>query len=252
MILGAQLYTVRAYTQTEKDLDETLRLIAEIGYKTVQISAIGGSIKPEKVKELCDKHDLMIVITHSDPNRILNDTENLIKEHRLMGCNYIGLGSMPDKYRTPEWIEHFAEDYKEAAKRIKDAGMLFMYHNHNFEFAKAKGKYYMDYLIEGFESDEMGFTLDTYWLQMAGTDVYQWIERLQDRIPCVHLKDVAMNKYEAVMAPVLEGNMNFKKILELLEKTNCKYLLVEQDICQESPFICLKKSYDNLSALGYR
>ncbi len=252
MILGAQLYTVRSYTQTEKDLDESLRLIAEIGYKTVQISAIGGFIKPEKVKELCDKHGLKIVITHSDPNRILNDTENLIKEHKLMGCNYIGLGSMPDKYRTPEWIGHFTEDYKEAAKRIKDAGMLFMYHNHNFEFGKANGKYYIDYLIEGFEPDEMGFTLDTYWLQMAGVDVCQWIERLKDRIPCVHLKDIAMNKYEAVMAPVMEGNMNFRRILNELEKTNCKYLLVEQDICQESPFICLKKSYDNLASLGYK
>lgn len=252
MILGAQLYTVRSYTQTEKDLDESLRLIAEIGYKTVQISAIGGFIKPEKVKELCDKHGLKIVITHSDPNRILNDTENLIKEHKLMGCNYIGLGSMPDKYRTPEWIGHFTEDYKEAAKRIKDAGMLFMYHNHNFEFGKVNGKYYIDYLIEGFEPDEMGFTLDTYWLQMAGVDVCQWIERLKDRIPCVHLKDIAMNKYEAVMAPVMEGNMNFRRILNELEKTNCKYLLVEQDICQESPFICLKKSYDNLASLGYK
>jgi sugar phosphate isomerase/epimerase len=234
------------------DLDDSLEQIARIGYKTVQISAIGGSIKPQKVKELCDKHGLQIVITHSDPNRIINDTENLIEEHRTMGCRYIGLGSMPDKYRTPEWIGHFSKDYKEAAKKIKNAGMLLMYHNHNFEFGKVDGKYYIEYLMKEFEPDELGFTLDTYWLQMAGVDVCQWIERLKDRIPCVHLKDVAMVKYEAVMAPVLEGNMNFKGILDTLKKTNCEYLLVEQDTCQESPFTCLNKSYLNLSALGYR
>ena len=252
MILGAQLYTVRNYTQTEKDLDYTLGQIAKIGYTTVQISAIAPSIKAVTVRELCDRHGLQIVLTHSDPNRILNDTEQLIEDHKIMGCRYIGLGSMPDKYRTPEWIDHFVTDYKEAALKIKRAGMLFMYHNHNFEFEKVKGKYYLGYLIEGFAPEELGFTLDTYWLQAAGLDVCQWINKLKDRIPCVHLKDMAMLRHEAVMAPVLEGNMNFERILKTLKDTNCENLLVEQDICQESPFECLLKSYQNLYALGYR
>lgn len=252
MILGAQLYTVRAYTQTAKDLDYTLEQIAKIGYTTVQISGIGASIRPETVKSLCDKHNLKIVITHSDANRIINDTDQLIEDHKILGCSYIGLGSMPDKYRNPEWLGHFSADYKETARKIKNAGMLFMYHNHNFELEKLDGKYYLEYLMEEFAPEELGFTLDTYWLQAAGADVCQWIERLKDRIPCVHLKDMAMLRHEAVMAPVLEGNMNFKKILETLKSTNCEYLLVEQDVCQESPFECLKKSYQNLAALGYR
>lgn len=252
MILGAQLYTLRQYTQTAKDLDFTLKQVADIGYKTVQISAVGSSIKPETIKELCDKHELSIVITHSDVNRILNDTDKLIAEHKLMGCNYIGLGSMPEKYISTEWINHFEMDFLEPAKRIKDAGMLFMYHNHGFEFGKVDGKYLIDYLIDAFAPDEMGFTLDTYWLQAAGCDVCEWIEKLKDRIPCVHLKDMEVIGHNPVMAPVMEGNMNFRSILKALENTSCEYLLVEQDVCRESPFICLKKSYDNLSGLGYR
>ncbi len=31
-----------------------------------------------------------------------------------------------------------------------------------------------------------------------------------------------------------------------------KYLLVEQDVCQESPFTCLEKSYNYLRSLGYK
>lgn len=252
MKLGAQMYTVRAYTQTVSDFDFTLCEIAKIGYKTVQLSAIGSAITPEIAKELCDKHGLSIVLTHNDANRILNDTDKLIEAHRIMNCKYIGLGSMPDKYRNPEWISHFGQDFKEAAKKIKDAGMLFMYHNHNFEFEKIEGKYYLDYLLEDFAPDELGITLDTYWLQAAGTDVCQWIHRLKDRIPCVHLKDMAMVRREAVMAPVMEGNMNFPEIVKTLKDTNCEYLLVEQDVCQESPFICLKKSYNNLTTLGLK
>ena len=60
-----------------------------------------------------------------------------------------------------------------------------------------------------------------------------------------------MNGQE-VMAPVMEGNMNFPAILEALKKTDCEYALVEQDTCLENPFVCLEKSYRNLAELGYR
>lgn len=249
MKLGAQLYTVRSYIQTEKDLDFTLGEIAKIGYKTVQLSGVGEKISAKTRKELCDKHGLEIVLTHNSADLILNHTEELIRDHEIMNCKYIGLGGMPDKYRTPEWIGHFEEDFRDALREIRDAGMLFMYHNHDFEFEKIDGKYYLDYLTESFGPDELGITLDTYWVQAAGGDVCEWIDKLKDRIPCVHLKDMAMVKGKQVMAPVLEGNMNFRAILHHLADSNCVHMLVEQDVCQESPFVCLRKSYDNVNKI---
>lgn len=252
MELGAQLFTLRDYTQTEQDFDFSMGKVAEMGYKTVQISAI-GPIPPQRVREICDRHGLKIVLTHTDPVRILNDTQAVIRDHEVMGCDYIGIGMMPPKYRSPEWLCHFAADYKEAAKQIAAAGKLLMYHNHNLEFQKFGGKLIMETLLESFSPDEMGFTLDTYWVQLGGADVCDWLERLADRIPCVHLKDMAVRGMEPVMAPVLEGNLPFGKILKTLEKTGkTKYLLVEQDVCEGSPFDCLEKSYRNLSKLGYR
>lgn len=258
MQTGAQLYTVRAYTQTEKDFACTIGKVAEMGYKTVQISGIGGGIRPERVREICDENGLKIVLTHTDGNRIMNDTEKVIEEHNILGCDYIGLGAMADKYRTSEWIEHFVDDYKEPAKKIAAAGKLFMYHNHNFEFQKLMipGKEnpmrMIEYLMESFTPDEMGFTLDTYWIQAGGADVVQWIKLLKDRIPCVHLKDMTVEGFNQLMAPVGGGNLNWPAILKALEETSCKYMLVEQDTCQGSPFDCLKSSYDFLAAAGYR
>jgi sugar phosphate isomerase/epimerase len=113
----------------------------------------------------------------------------------------------------------------------------------------------MDIITEDIPPELMGITLDTYWLQASGCDVCSWIERLKDRIPCVHLKDMTIAKdgWAQLMAPVMEGNMNFKQILRKLEETKAvRYILVEQDTCQESPFICLKKSFDNLHSLGYK
>lgn len=250
MELGAQLFTLRDYTQTERDIARTLEQVAAMGYRTVQISAI-GKIAPQRLRELCDSLGLRIVLTHSDPNRILNDTEALIEEHDILGCQYIGLGAMPDKYRRREWNRYFAEDYKEPARKIAAAGKRFMYHNHNFEFQKLGEKRIIESLLEDFTPEEMGITLDTYWIQAAGADVCQWLEILKDRIPCVHLKDMAVNGFQQRMAPVMEGNMNFPAILRKMEELGTvEYLLVEQDDCYgESPFQCLKTSYDNVKAL---
>ena len=252
MTLGAQLFTLRDYTQTAEDLDYSLGRVAEMGYTTVQISAI-GPIPAGRVREICDRHGLKIVLTHTDPDRIRDDTEAVIREHDVMGCDYIGIGMMPPKYRSQEWLWHFAADYREPAKKIAAAGKLLMYHNHNLEFQKFGGKLVLETLLESFAPEEMGVTLDTYWVQMGGGDVCGWLERLADRIPCVHLKDMSVRGMEPIMAPVLEGNLDFQKILNTLERLGkTKYLLVEQDICQGSPFDCLKKSYENLHALGYR
>lgn len=261
MKTGAQLYTVRAYTQNEKDFSCTVKKIAEMGYKTVQLSAIGKDLKPQRIREICDEAGLEIALTHSDGNRILYDTERLIEEHDIMGCKYIGLGCMPEKYQSPQWLYHFAEDFKEPAEKIAAAGKLLMYHNHALEFRKfaaenapdaAPDKRVIEYLTEWFSAKELGFTLDTYWVQAAGGDVCEWIRTLKDRIPCVHLKDMEVTENGPVMAPVMEGNLNFAAILKELENTCCEYLLVEQDVCRTSPFDCLKKSYDNLAAAGYR
>lgn len=250
--VGAQYYTLRAFTQTPKDFDRTCAKVAQMGYKCIQLSAVGESVTPSIAREICDKYGLKIVLTHSNVDRILHDTENLIHDHEIMGCKYIGLGSMPQKYQDPEWISYFVEDFKEPLDMIRDAGMLFMYHNHDLDFFKANGKYLLDYLLDGFAPDELGVTLDTFWLATAGVDPVEWIEKCADRIPCVHLKDRKVTKdHTEIMAPVMEGNINFARIMEALEKTSCRYALVEQDVCEQSPFEALRISRKNLAKLGY-
>lgn len=248
--IGAQLYTIRDFTQNPKDFRRSMKKISEIGYKTVQISGAGASVTAPVAREICDEFGLSIVLTHNDVNRILHDTEALIRDHEIMGCKYIGLGSMPKKYEDPEWIGYFAEDFREPVRMIRDAGMKFMYHNHNLDFVRANGKYLLDYLLDSFGPDELGVTLDTYWLQAAGVDTVEWIEKLSDRIPCVHLKDYSVNRnHEVKWDVVMEGNMNFPRILAALDKTCCEYALVEQDSCEESPFVCLKRSFDHLMSI---
>ena len=44
MEIGAQLYTVRDYAKTTEDFAETLKKIADIGYRIVQVSGTCGYV----------------------------------------------------------------------------------------------------------------------------------------------------------------------------------------------------------------
>lgn len=254
MKIGAQLYTIRNYTQNEVDLGRALEQVAKIGYEVVQLSAI-GPIAPKTVKNLCDQNGLKIVLTHTPEARFLNDLDKVIEEHQMYGAKYVGLGAMSEKYRNEGWLPRFAEDFEGPARKLKEAGLKFMYHNHAFEFVHlSDGRTMMEHLLEMMPADIMGITADTYWLQFAGVDVNAWMAAHADRLPCVHLKDLVPAGFEVHMAAVGQGNINYADILKTLSANGVtEYALVEQDNCYgEYQLDCLKKSYDHLVKLGYK
>ena len=91
--LGAQFYTLRDFTKTPSDFYRTMRRVADIGYKYVQISGVGPEVKADVIKKSCDETGLSVYITHTPLDRIINDTERVIEEHEMFGCNIIGVGS---------------------------------------------------------------------------------------------------------------------------------------------------------------
>lgn len=247
MLVGAQLYTVRDFCTNLEDFANTLSRVAEIGYTTVQVSGT-CPFDPEWLAGQLKKNGLKCVITHTPPAQILGDPEQVAKNHDAFGCDYVGLGSY--EYHNDASTESFKELYLPAARVLKENGKLFMYHNHNAEFKKQNGVLIIDKMAQDFAPDEMGFTLDTYWVQVGGGDPAQWIEKLSGRVPCIHLKDYA---YGAKMAPIGEGNINFDRVFEKAESAGTQYMLVEQDDCYgEDPFDCLKRSYAYLKAQGLR
>jgi len=124
-----------------------------------------------------------------------------------------------------------------------------MYHNHDRELIHLDGKPILAHLAEKIPAQDMGFTLDTFWIQAGGGDPAQWLERLKGRVPCIHLKDCA---YGQSMAVVGEGNINFDRVFEKAEAAGTEYMLVEQDDCHgEDPMACLKRSYQYLKACGF-
>ena len=139
MKLGAQFFTLRERNKTPEGLYNSFKAVKEIGYQVVQMSAI-CQIEPERLKSFSDEFDLPITCTHSPLDRILNDTDALINEHKIYGCPVIGLGMMPKEYwNSVEDVRKFMDMLRDPMKRIEAAGLKFAYHNHAFEFVDLGG-----------------------------------------------------------------------------------------------------------------
>ena len=74
--LGLQLYSVR--DEMEKDMDTTLKKVAEMGYECVEFAGYFGH-SAEEVKAMCDKYGLEAVSVHQKHNVFLEDPENSVK-----------------------------------------------------------------------------------------------------------------------------------------------------------------------------
>ena len=251
--IGAQYYTLRDYAKTIEDFDDTCRKVSEMGYKIVQIS--GTPLGAAEMKEVLDKYDLKVVVTHRNFNDFKNNLDEIIEYNKTLGCYLCGVGAMPGEAReSVEGLDQFIKDANEISAKLKKEGLYFGYHNHHFEFAKLDGKLIMDRLINETNPDEFMFIVDTYWLQFGGVNPVDFIKKLGKRAMMVHFKDYHINpekNFTVEMCEVGEGNLNWDKIICACDEAGAQYALVEQDICNRNPFESLKMSYDFLKSKGF-
>ena len=253
MKIGAQLYTVQKHIGTLEGFEASLKKIADMGYTCVQVGS--GDYDPYWLRDVLQKYNLKCVMTHRKLAEILENTEQMVKNHEIFGCDHIGLGMMPIELQdSMEGYEEFKKMLLPAALKLRDMGAKFLYHNHRFEFTPLDGKDMLQRMLEDFPSDCIDFTLDLGWAAYAGADVLKLIEQLSGRISRVHLKDYTDVPEDGsidtftYLRPIYEGKLDYDAYLKALKKAGCLYALVEQDWCyDEDEFECLRRSYENVT-----
>ncbi|MFP4029757.1 MAG: sugar phosphate isomerase/epimerase family protein [Candidatus Brocadiia bacterium] len=248
---GAQLYTVREYTNTIEDVRETLEKIADIGYKSIQISGF-GDVDMAEVAKICEDNGLKVGATHIGWNRFMEDLDGVVEEHKVLDCEHPAIGGLGNEYRSVEGIKKFVDELRPIAEKLADAGMDFSYHNHNHELAKYDGKTWLARLYDEAPAEILKAEIDTYWIQAGGGDPIQWLRRCAGREPVIHFKDMIVTKEREVrFAEIGEGNLNWDGIIEASEEGGVLYAMVEQDNCYgRDPFESLEISYRNLMEMG--
>lgn len=247
LCLGAQLYTVREFTKDEVSFAATMKKLSDIGYKYVQVSGT-GPLKPEFIAQVAKENGMQVILTHTGFERMRDETETVIAEHDVFGCDGLGIGGIWGVERSYDGFMKFCENIAPMAEKIKAAGKVFLYHNHSFEFEKFNEKYALEIIMENTDPDAVKLTFDTYWATFAGVDPAQFIEKYGNRIFATHLKDMTVKNNERIMTEMMTGDINFDSIMKASADNGVKWHFVEQDTVYIDVFDSMKISYDNLMA----
>ena len=116
MKIGAQFFTIRDYCKTPEDLDESMKRVADIGYKHIQLSGV-CAYEADWMAERLATYGLKADITHFSYDKIIKETDATIVFHDTIRCKYIGIGLNP-RGITPEGLAVMADEVKPIIGKI--------------------------------------------------------------------------------------------------------------------------------------
>ena len=230
--MGIQLYTLRDYIQNAQDFDSTLARLSKMGVKDIQISGI-GDIPAREQAEIIKKYDMKVCVTHKSFERMLTDLDTMIEEHRTIGCTNLGIGSAPDNARgTEENVRRFIEQANEIGRKLKENGMSFNYHNHDFEFKRLENSEYsmMDLMLKESDPEVFNFIPDVAWIDYAGKDPVEIMKKMQGRVKVLHFKDyIPFENGGKSFTSLGKGKVDLKACYEAAKELEIPFIVYEQD-----------------------
>ena len=252
---GLQLYTVRALL--ELDYAGTLDQVAAIGYREVQVSPRFGHSAAD-VRGWLDSSGLVCPSTHLD---LRSSTEDEIETAHMLGAESVFLSApmqlfklqggkvvgIRDDIGLDVWRE-IADEQNERGAKFRDAGLIYGYHNHHFEFMPVEGIMPYDILLERTDPQLVALEADLGWMQVAGVNALEYFDRFPGRFPVCHVKDVLA---DGSFVDPGQGTVDFQRIFDAAERAGMRHYFVEHDNASD-PMATARAGHAYLSTLRAR
>jgi sugar phosphate isomerase/epimerase len=232
---GLEIYSLRF--ELKKDVPKTIALMKQMGFKDLEVSGYYG-LTPKAFKDEISKNGLTCSSMIFDYNRFQTDIGGIIKEAKLFGAKYAGVG----------WIPHTAgpfnmadakkacKDFNDFGAKLKKAGLKFFYHPHGYEFNTADGNL-MDLILEQTKPQLVTFELDVFWATHGGADPLAYLKKYPGRFELMHLKeinhDVPGNNTgsapDETSVSLGRGVTDWPRLLRLAQKMGTKKYYIEDE-----------------------
>lgn len=259
--VALQLYTVRDFMNTQEDVKASLKKIADIGYKKLELAGYADGkfykFEPKEFRKIVDDLGLEVLSSHTNVEGAANleNSKKVAEDHAALGMKYAIQPWVNPPDRNLEYYTKMVQQMNEAGKAFKSVGIKFGYHNHNFEFANLDGKIpYFDIILPGTDKNYVTMELDLFWTTKAGQDPVEIFKKYPGRFELLHCKDMYTKQepfFDTVgvedFAPVGDGVLDFNRIFAEAKTGGVKYYVVEQDLSKGSPFDAIKTSFYNLT-----
>jgi sugar phosphate isomerase/epimerase len=268
--VGIQLYTVNAPMQ--EDPAGTLKKLREIGFGEVE-SAGFGNLSAKQFRQLLDDTGLACPSAHLQFD--INNLDSTFADAHALGAKYATSSSLHSLAGDPKpavtaskpgMSLDEAKRTAELANRIgaaaKRAGLQYVYHNHDFEFAdQGGGAIGYDVLLRETDPGLVKFEIDCGWMIFAGRNPIDYFNKYPNRFPMIHVKDflkanenneVSGSATAMLGAELGHGIVDYRPIFVAAKKAGLQHYFAEQ----EGPFSRMNQleaaqvAYEYLHAIG--
>lgn len=269
--IGLQLSTVTPLMM--KDFEGTLARVAEIGYDQVEFSAMGFLGRPsDYVKQLLAANNLSAPVGRITPKlpdgvmqmsreeamkvfmergaakHLVENVKYSLEGAAALGQKYLNLPALiPEEFNSLDQVKRNIEMMNQAGEVCAEAGVLFGYHNHNWELLPVDGVVPYELMLSETDPDKVGFQMDAYWIVKGGGDLHDYLTRHAGRFSSCHMKDIDAN---GDFADVGDGEIDFPAFTRHAIAQGARHFFVERDNPPE-PEKSIVRSYAYLSEMTF-
>ena len=231
--LGFQVWTVK--DQLVKDFAGTMKMMAGMGYRTVEMCSPPGyessgfgplmNMKAGEMHKIVRDSGLELVSTHYGFGELKNNLSQRIDFALASGQKQMICSSfwLPKGATMSDWLKA-VDELNEIGAKTKKAGIQTGFHNHNMEFEKLEGKLIYDALLEHFDPELVKMQFQVAVIEQ-GYKAADYFKKYPGRFISAHLAD--WSDKEKKQVPVGQGIVDWKAFFAAAETCGIKNYFVE-------------------------
>ncbi len=238
---GLQLYTLR--DQIPQKPEYWFRRIREVGFTHVEGAGL-YDMTPRVFRRHLDQAGLKCDGMHFTYSLIDQQFSQTVDTAHTLGLEYV-ICSWVDlqQRRDLQGWKRVSETFNQWAGRLKQQGLKFGYHNHDFEWELFHGEPAMQTLLDNTEPGLVDIEMDVFWVKRGGQDPVTWLKRYPHRFRLLHLKDMRrgtpagdfwVGNDDENCVPLGKGTMDVKGILRQAVANGITHAYLE-DESKEAP-----------------
>lgn len=225
-----------------KDYAGTLQRVAAMGYTHFgfRLSSFlpndPNELPPEKKAELVHAAGMEVGVVRLAVRKAQQAGQ--FEQARAIGAKIIALTTAPVFIAgklgttTRAAFEAWLPELEAQCVAAREAGLVFAYHNHWYDFQSLDGARPFDLLVERIGPKLLSFEVDLAWAWYGGQDPIALLERLGPRVVSMHLKDIDRSRGRTEIDHAVEpgaGAMDYATLLPRIRATTHALGAVEVD-----------------------
>ena len=246
--IGLAVLTVNSVSS--HDYEGTMRKVAEIGYRDVDMYIYESRREPTETRKLLDRVGLACTSARVASPALYRGWDRFLDAANTLGARWITLANVTyeERLHMRDWQE-LADVLNRAGAAARSRGMTLCYHNHSFELEPLEDKIPLDFLLASTDPELVKLQMDVYWMTHGGRDPAAEIRRLGSRVATLHLKDMDRTPARGITS-VGNGKIDFARILAAAADVKVANYYVEEDAPRD-PLAAIRASYDHLARLDF-